>query len=168
MCHSNLAGLMGGSVSMLAPVFAAAIATRNSWDAFLVGLAASLEAGIGMGFAEALSDVGSLNRAWPPLGPRIGLRCHDSSRWDRPSAAFPDPEIPRGSDDSFLRRSGRTRYHYLGSTALHGDTDHIGRNASGAGRCHGFRDWGADWQFLKWARRTVFGLDSHLAHRWNC
>src|ERR1700692_1612260 len=51
---------MDGSVSTLAPVFAAALATRNSWDAFVVGLAASLGAGISMGFAEALSDDGSL------------------------------------------------------------------------------------------------------------
>src|SRR5579885_273420 len=56
----GLAGLMDGSVSTLAPVFAAALATRNSWDAFLVGMAASLGAGISMGFAEALSDDGSL------------------------------------------------------------------------------------------------------------
>lgn len=56
----GLAGLMDGSVSTLAPVFAAAFATRNSWDAFLVGVAASLGAGISMGFAEALSDDGSL------------------------------------------------------------------------------------------------------------
>jgi rubrerythrin len=56
----GLAGLMDGSVSTLAPVFAAAAATRTSHDAFLVGLAASLGAGISMGFAEALSDDGSL------------------------------------------------------------------------------------------------------------
>lgn len=56
----GLAGLMDGSVSTLAPVFAAALATKNSWDAFLIGTAASLGAGISMGFAEALSDDGSL------------------------------------------------------------------------------------------------------------
>ncbi len=56
----GLAGLMDGSVSTLAPVFAAAFATRNTWAAFVVGLAASLGAGISMGFAEALSDDGSL------------------------------------------------------------------------------------------------------------
>ena len=56
----GLAGLMDGSVSTLAPVFAAAFATHNSRDAFVVGLAASLGAGISMGFAEALSDDGSL------------------------------------------------------------------------------------------------------------
>jgi rubrerythrin len=56
----GLAGLMDGSVSTLAPVFAAALATKQSHDAFLVGLAASAGAGISMGFAEALSDDGSL------------------------------------------------------------------------------------------------------------
>ena len=56
----GLAGLMDGSVSTLAPVFAAAFATHNPRDAFVVGLAASIGAGISMGFAEALSDDGSL------------------------------------------------------------------------------------------------------------
>jgi len=56
----GLAGLMDGSVSTLAPVFAAAFATHDPWKAFLVGVAASLGAGISMGFAEALSDDGSL------------------------------------------------------------------------------------------------------------
>jgi erythrin-vacuolar iron transport family protein len=56
----GLAGLMDGSVSTLAPVFAAAFATHSTWDAFRVGLAASVGAGISMGFAEALSDDGSL------------------------------------------------------------------------------------------------------------
>jgi rubrerythrin len=56
----GLAGLMDGSVSTLAPVFAAAFATHSSWDAFRVGLAASVGAGISMGFAEALSDDGTL------------------------------------------------------------------------------------------------------------
>jgi rubrerythrin len=56
----GLAGLMDGSVSTLAPVFAAAFATHHPKDAFLVGMAASVGAGISMGFAEALSDDGSL------------------------------------------------------------------------------------------------------------
>jgi rubrerythrin len=56
----GLAGLMDGSVSTLAPLFAAAFATHNSLDTFRVGLAASFGAGISMGFAEALSDDGSL------------------------------------------------------------------------------------------------------------
>jgi len=56
----GLVGLMDGSVSTLAPVFAAALATMSSHDAFTVGLAASVGAGISMGFAEALSDDGNL------------------------------------------------------------------------------------------------------------
>jgi rubrerythrin len=63
----GLAGLMDGSVSTLAPVFAAAFATSRSWDAFLVGMAASLGAGISMGFAEALSDDGVLSGRGRPF-----------------------------------------------------------------------------------------------------
>jgi rubrerythrin len=55
-----LAGLIDGSISTLAPIFAAAFATLNSWDAFLVGLAASIGAGISMGLTEALSDDGEI------------------------------------------------------------------------------------------------------------
>ena len=63
----GLAGLMDGSVSTLAPLFAAAFATHKSWDAFLVGLAASVGAGISMAFAEALSDDGSLTGRGSPV-----------------------------------------------------------------------------------------------------
>jgi rubrerythrin len=63
----GLAGLMDGSVSTLAPVFAAALATHLSRDAFLVGMAASLGAGISMAFAEALSDDGVLSGRGHPL-----------------------------------------------------------------------------------------------------
>ena len=63
----GLAGLMDGSVSTLAPVFAAAFATHATHAAFLVGLAASLGAGISMGFAEALSDDGTLTGRGHPL-----------------------------------------------------------------------------------------------------
>jgi hypothetical protein len=58
---------MDGSVSTLAPVFAAAFATKSSWDAFLVGMAASVGAGISMAFAEALSDDGSLTGRGRPI-----------------------------------------------------------------------------------------------------
>jgi len=63
----GLAGLMDGSVSTLAPLFAAAFATHNTWATLLVGLAASVGAGISMGFAEALSDDGSLTGRGAPL-----------------------------------------------------------------------------------------------------
>jgi rubrerythrin len=62
----GLAGLMDGSVSTLAPLFAAAFATHNTWETFLVGMAASVGAGISMGFAEALSDDGSLTGRGAP------------------------------------------------------------------------------------------------------
>ncbi len=63
----GLAGLMDGSVSTLAPLFASAFATHDSMDAFKVGVAASVGAGISMGFAEALSDDGSLTGRGRPL-----------------------------------------------------------------------------------------------------
>src|SRR5258706_15723270 len=63
----GLAGLMDGSVSTLAPLFAAAFATHNTWQTFLVGLAASVGAGISMAFAEALSDDGSLTGRGAPV-----------------------------------------------------------------------------------------------------
>ncbi len=63
----GLAGLMDGSVSTLAPLFAAAVATHHNPDTFKVGLAASVGAGISMGFAEALSDDGSLTGRGRPL-----------------------------------------------------------------------------------------------------
>ena len=56
----GLAGLMDGSVSTLAPLFAAAFSTHQTWPTFLVGSAASIGAGVSMGFAEAMSDDGSL------------------------------------------------------------------------------------------------------------
>ncbi len=55
-----------GRVSTLAPIFAAAFATHKSRDAFLVGLAASIGAGISMGFTEAISDDGSLTGRGSP------------------------------------------------------------------------------------------------------
>src|SRR5438067_3575307 len=69
----GLAGLMDGSVSTLAPLFAAAFATHASWQTFLVGLAAAIGAGISMGFAEALSDDGSLTGRGRPFA--RGLVC---------------------------------------------------------------------------------------------
>ena len=62
----GLVGLMDRSVSTLAPVFAAAFATHNSWNAFQVGMAASLGAGISMGFADALADDGKLSGRGKP------------------------------------------------------------------------------------------------------
>lgn len=57
----GLNGLIDGSISTLAPIFAAAFATHNTWQTFLVGIAASIGAGISMAFAEALSDDGQIS-----------------------------------------------------------------------------------------------------------
>ena len=66
---------MDGSVSTLAPMFAAAFATRQNWQTFLVGLAASFGAGISMGFTEAPPDDGSLTGRGSPWmrGPASGI-----------------------------------------------------------------------------------------------
>ncbi|SEO04440.1 Rubrerythrin [Salinihabitans flavidus] len=63
----GLAGLMDGSVSTLAPIFATAFATQDTWTTFLVGLAASVGAGISMGFTEAASDDGALSGRGSPI-----------------------------------------------------------------------------------------------------
>lgn len=63
----GLAGLMDGSVSTLAPIFAVAFATQNTWTTFLVGLAASVGAGISMGFTEAASDDGQISGRGSPI-----------------------------------------------------------------------------------------------------
>ncbi len=63
----GLAGLMDGSVSTLAPIFATAFATQDTWTTFLVGLAASLGAGISMGFTEAASDDGVISGRGSPI-----------------------------------------------------------------------------------------------------
>ncbi|MBS0123364.1 iron exporter MbfA [Thetidibacter halocola] len=63
----GLAGLMDGSVSTLAPIFAVAFATQNTWTTFLVGMAASVGAGISMGFTEAASDDGQLSGRGSPV-----------------------------------------------------------------------------------------------------
>jgi rubrerythrin len=78
----GLAGLMDGTVSSLAPLFAAAIATQNSKTAFLVGLATALGAGISMAFSEALSDDG-VKRPRKPVDKRACRRGNDifGSNW---------------------------------------------------------------------------------------
>ncbi|WP_244271737.1 MULTISPECIES: iron exporter MbfA [unclassified Pseudovibrio] len=67
LIQPGLAGLMDGSVSTLAPVFATAFATGNTWTTFLVGLAASIGAGISMGFTEAVSDDGQISGRGSPV-----------------------------------------------------------------------------------------------------
>ncbi|MGY4412773.1 rubrerythrin [Bradyrhizobium sp. LB7.1] len=102
----GLAGLMDGSVSTLAPLFAAAFATHQNWQTFLVGLAASIGAGISMGFAEALSDDGSLSGARLAMAARHHLRRDDDARRPRPHPAL---SRPRQLAERILDRDGNRR-----------------------------------------------------------
>ena len=111
----GLVGLMDGSVSTLAPLFAAAFATHNTWATFLVGLAASVGAGISMGFAEALSDDGSLTGRGSPVMRGLGLRRHDRDRRARPYTALPHSAFLHGNRGVDRRGRGRARRRSPGS-----------------------------------------------------
>ena len=119
----GLAGLMDGSVSTLAPLFAAAFATHNNWETFLVGLAASIGAGISMGFAEALSDDGSLTGRGTPwlrgsicgLMTTIGGIGHTlpylvPNRWPTPSGSRPASRASSCSIELWVIAWIRARY----------------------------------------------------------
>jgi rubrerythrin len=118
----GLAGLMDGSVSTLAPLFAAAFATHSTWETFLVGLAASVGAGISMGFAEALSDQRPAHRPRPAPAAWHDYRCHDRARRSRPHAALSHLRL---LDRYHHRHRHRRRHrravgHRLDTVALHG------------------------------------------------
>ena len=124
---------MDGSVSTLAPLFAAAFATHNTWETFLVGLAASVGAGISMGFAEALSDDGSLTgRGTPWLrGSVCGVMTDD--RRHRPHPALPHSRFLDRDDGGDRRRGGRACRHFVDTPSLHGHAFSL-RSVSGHGR----------------------------------
>ena len=138
----GLAGLMDGSVSTLAPLFAAAFATHANWETFLVGLAASIGAGISMGFAEALSDDGALTGSWDALAARHDLRRHDHA-WSglghtlALSGARHDPQCVLDRH----RHRGRRGVHRavadrLDSCAVHGYAIPAGGFPDRSGRSH--------------------------------
>ena len=138
----GLVGLMDGSVSTLAPVFAAAFATRNPWNAFLVGLAASLGAGISMGFAEALADDGKLSGRGAPL--LRGLVCGLMTMAGGIGHTLPYliPNFVTATVDRLHRRRHRTGGDRLDPVALHGHAAALGggqghaRRRAGARRRH--------------------------------
>ena len=140
----GLAGLMDGSVSTLAPLFAAAFATRDTWSAFRIGLAAALGAGISMGFAEAMSDDGSLTGRGKPLLRGLACGLMTAVGGLGPRAAVSDsPFLDRhGRGDG--RRVRRTGGNLLDSQPLHGHAAHLGPVSSHARRhdrvCNGDRD----------------------------
>ena len=129
----GLAGLMDGSVSTLAPLFAAAFATHNTWSTFLVGLAAAIGAGISMGFAEALSDDGSLTGRGAPRHARRGVRRDDRARRPRPCAALSHSAFLRRDLGRLCGRRRRAGGDLLDPHALHGHAVPAG-GVSGRGR----------------------------------
>ena len=131
---------MDGSVSTLAPVFAAAVATTENYDAFLVGLAASIGAGISMGFAEALSDDGSLTGRGRPWMRGLVCGLMTALGGSRAYAALPDFRFPRGDERRHRGGAVGTRRHHLDPPALYGYADMVGGAAGRvrrrAGVCH--------------------------------
>ena len=116
----GLAGLMDGSVSTLAPLFAAAFATHNTWATFLVGMAASIGAGISMAFAEALVGRRLADRPRRACGAR---RCHWHHDCDRRAWAHPalSHSALRHCDQRRGRRGGdRTRRDFVDPHPFHG------------------------------------------------
>lgn len=103
----GLAGLIDGSVSTLAPIFAAAFATGHNWSTFLVGLAASIGAGISMGFTEALSDDGSVTGRGNPLirGLVCGVMTSIGGLGHTLPYVIPD-NLPLGWPNAFMLATG--------------------------------------------------------------
>ncbi len=138
----GLVGLMDGSVSTLAPVFAAAFATHNSWNAFVVGLAASIGAGISMGFAEALSDDGKLSGRGAPLLRGLVCGLMTVAGGIGHTLPFLIPHFYTGDRRGRRRRRRRTHDDLVGAVALHGRPALVGRGegdgrgSAGAGGGH--------------------------------
>ena len=124
---------MDGSVSTLAPVFAAAFATRDPWNAFVVGLAASVGAGISMGFAEALSDDGKLSGRGAPL--LRGLVCGLMTIGGGIGHTLPYliPNFYTATAVAICRGGHRTPDDLLDPVALHGHAAALG-GGQGDGR----------------------------------
>ena len=144
----GLAGLMDGSVSTLAPLFAAAFATHNTWETFLVGMAASVGAGISMGFAEAASDDGSLTGRGAPWlrGSVCGVMTTIGGVGHTLPYLIPDFWTATVAGD----RRGRigTRRHFLYPVSLHGHAVPLGGVPGGAGRNAGVPRGHPDRQFI--------------------
>jgi hypothetical protein len=140
----GLAGLMDGSVSTLAPIFATAFATQDTWTTFLVGLAASVGAGISMGFTEAASDDGELSGRGSPV--KRGFASGVMTTLGGLGHALPYL-IPRfldrddHRDHRGLRRALGDR---LDPEPLHGDAVPARDLPGGAGRRAGLRGGRAD------------------------
>ena len=141
----GLAGLMDGSVSTLAPIFAAAFATQDTWQTFLVGLSASLGAGISMGFTEAAHDDGKLSGRGSPLEARLGQWLDDDDRRPWPRAALSHSGFLDGNDNRGARRLRRVVGHRLYPAPLYGDAvfpgGDTGRSRWQPGAGNRYSDW---------------------------
>ena len=135
----GLAGLMDGSVSTLAPIFAVAFATQDPWTTFLVGLAASVGAGISMGFTEAASDDGRISGRGSPVKRGIAAGVMTTVGRARPCAALSHPAFLDGDDDRPDRRLRGALGDRLDPEALHGDAVPAGGVPGGSGRRPGAR-----------------------------
>ena len=125
----GLAGLMDGSVSTLAPIFAAAFATGDTWQTFLVGLAASVGAGISMGFTEAASDDGTIRAGVSgEARDRIGGDDRDRRPWTCAPVTDPGFQDRNGHRDG--SRVRRTLDDCLDPESLHGNAILAGGAAS--------------------------------------
>ena len=141
----GLVGLMDGSVSTLAPVFAAAFATHNPWNAFVVGLAASIGAGISMGFAEALADDGKLSGRGAPLLRGLVCGLMTTAGGIGHTLPFLIPNFYYGDGRRDLSSwSSSSSDHRLDPVALHGDPAALGRGQGDDRRGAGVRGRRAD------------------------
>ena len=129
---------MDGSVSTLAPVFAAAFATQSSWDAFRVGLAASVGAGISMAFAEALSDDGSVTGRGRPLIRGVVTGIMTMAGGIGHTLPYLIADFRTATTVADFRRHYRTRGNQLDSPALHANSASPRRYAGCSRRSAGF------------------------------
>ena len=145
----GLAGLMDGSVSTLAPIFAAAFATQDTWQTFLVGLSASVGAGISMGFTEAAHDDGKLSGRGSPL--KRGLASGIMTAIGGLGHALPYliPHFWTATTIADRRRVRRTVGDRLHPEPLHGNAVLARRLPGGAGRLAGVRRRGDDRQRVR-------------------
>jgi hypothetical protein len=144
----GLSGLMDGSVSTLAPVFAAALATSNSGTVFSVGLAASVGAGISMGFAEALSDDGSLTGRGRPWVRGVICGLMTTVGGIGHTIPFLLSNLYDGVNRCSARGGVRARGHFMDSPPVYADPGLIRCFASWLRRHFGFCHRRGHWQLV--------------------
>ncbi len=130
----GLAGLIDGSISTLAPIFAAAFVTHNSHDALVVGLAASIGAGISMGITESVSDDGAISGRGHPLIRGLACGGDDDDRRAGAYIAVPDRGFPERCGAGRGDRGDRAGRDCVGAVEVYGDRVYVGDCAGGAGR----------------------------------